>query len=107
MAQTSMQTHSLHSFQVLAKCLVQEICELLRGLAILGITLAIEHPTPANFVSVIGMMTRTTQQRPAQSPAAKVVVSVLDMKKVEATPARTTTVAAKKAIPSLARTSSS
>jgi len=63
--------------------------------------------TPANRVSVIGMMTSMIQQRPAQSPAEKLVVSIFDIKKVDATPASTTTVAAKNAIPSLARTSSS
>jgi hypothetical protein len=63
--------------------------------------------TPANRVSVIGTMTSIIQQRPAQSPAERVVVSIFDIEKVDATPASTTTVAAKNAIPSLARTSSS
>ena len=58
-------------------------------------------------MSVIGTMTSMIQQRTAQSPADKFVVMVLDITKVDATPASTTTVAAKNAIPSLARTSSS
>ena len=63
--------------------------------------------TPANRVSVIGTITSMIQQRPAHSPAEKLVVSSLEIEKVAATPASTTTVAAKNATPSLARTSSS
>jgi hypothetical protein len=63
--------------------------------------------TPANRVSVMGTMTSMIQQSPAQSPAERLVVSIFEIKKVDATPASTTTVAAKNAIPSLARTSSS
>jgi len=44
-------------------------------------------------------MTSMIQQRPAQSPAERLVESIFDIEKVDATPASTTTVAAKNAIP--------
>merc|ERR1719311_1077007 len=43
MAKTTMQAHLLHPLDVFTQALIQEICVLVGGLAILDVALAIEH----------------------------------------------------------------